>query len=142
MVQPAKQATQSRIASNMVTPMAAPLGRILIYTRKIPEMVAFYSRHFGFEMHRSEGDRIVELRPSGPGATILLHPSGKTQKQGQTLIKLVFDVADVEDFCKTAAENGLQFGSIHRVEGYCFANAKDPSGNSVSISSRAFCVSE
>jgi hypothetical protein len=30
------------------------------------------------------------------------------------------------------------FGAIHRVPDYEFANGKDPSGNSVSVSSRAF----
>jgi hypothetical protein len=50
----------------------------------------------------------------------------------------MFDVEDVETFCATAKENGLNFGTIHRADGYVFANAKDPSGNSVQVSSRAF----
>jgi hypothetical protein len=36
--------------------------------------------------------------------------------------------------------NGLEFGSTHHdhANGYCFANAKDPDGNSISVSSRGF----
>ena len=118
--------------------MAIPLGRLVIYTRKIEEMVAFYTAHFGFVAVRQEGDRIVELRPGGGGAALLLHPASKGQKVGQSLVKLVFDVEDVAAFRTAAAQAGLVFGPLHRVDGYCFANAKDPSGNSIQISSRAF----
>jgi predicted enzyme related to lactoylglutathione lyase len=115
-----------------------PINRIIIYSRKMPEMIDFYCRHFGFSAHQPDDDRIVELRPASGGLTILLHPAGKGQKQGQSVVKLVFDVEDVEWFCRDAKERGLDFGPIHRADGYAFANARDPSGNSVSISSRAF----
>lgn len=114
------------------------LGRILIYTRRPDEMAAFYARHFGYAAMRLKADRIVELRPQVGGLAILLHPAASSQKEGQVLVKLVFDVEDVEDFCATAKENGLSFGKIHRTSGYAFANAKDPAGNSIQVSSRAF----
>ncbi|UOA26185.1 hypothetical protein DSM107133_00877 [Pseudosulfitobacter sp. DSM 107133] len=118
--------------------MSAQLGRIIIYTRKLDEVAAFYCRYFGFERRQLEGDRIVELVAQGTGAHILLHPLPKGRKEGQTLVKLVFDVQDVAAFCRQASEKGLQFGAIHQADGYSFANAKDPAQNSVSISSRAF----
>lgn len=118
--------------------MIAPLGRLIVYTRKLDEMVEFYCRHFGFVDVRSDGDRIVELRPMGAGMTILLHPASKGQKAGQSLVKLVFDVQDVRAFCENAESNGLTFGKVHQADGYAFANAKDPSNNSVQVSSRAF----
>ena len=59
--------------------MGGPPGRIVIYTRKIDEMAAFYCRHFGYERLHIEGDRIVELRPHGRGLTLLLHPASKGQ---------------------------------------------------------------
>lgn len=114
------------------------LGRILIYTKKIPEMVAFYTTHFEFDLVELDDDRIKELRPKGAGAALLLHPAGARQKDGQVLVKLVFDVADVEAFCQAAKARGLKFGALHKGDGYVFANAKDPSGNSISVSSRAF----
>lgn len=118
--------------------MDTPLGRLIIYTHKLPEMIEFYCSNFGFTAIQLSEDRIVELRPQSAGSTILLHPASKGKKLGQTLVKLVFDVRDVEAFCQKARENGLEFGSLHRAQGYVFANAKDPSGNSVSVSSRAF----
>lgn len=115
------------------------LGRLVVYTHRTDEMAAFYARHFGFAVIRVEGDRIVELQPRGCGMTILLHPAAARQKEGQALVKLVFDVEDVPAFCEVARENGLTFGKFHQAAGYCFANAKDPAGNSVQVSSRAFC---
>lgn len=118
--------------------MTAPLGRIVIYTKKIEQMSEFYSRHFGFSVSCNEGDRILELKPQTIGASILLHPASAKQKEGQALVKLVFDVEDVTAFCEAASVAGLKFGKIHQANGYVFANAKDPSGNSVQVSSRAF----
>ena len=118
--------------------MSAHLGRIVIYTKRVEDVAAFYCRHFGFEVLRLEGDRIVELVAKDGGAHILLHPMSPGRKEGQTLVKLIFDVEDVEEFCRVSKERGLQFGSIHRADGYSFANAKDPAKNSISVSSRAF----
>lgn len=118
--------------------MSLPLGRLILYTRKTDAMVAFYRTHFGYEALRLPGDRIVELRAPQGGPALLLHPAAQGQKQGQSLVKLVFDVPDVAAFCAAARACGLTFGPIHQANGYSFANAKDPSGNSVSVSSRAF----
>ncbi|MFN7025099.1 MAG: VOC family protein [Pseudorhizobium sp.] len=117
--------------------MQSGLGRIIVYTKRIHEMVAFYSGFFGFTAVQRPGDMIVELRPNGDGISILLHPAAKGQKEGQVLVKLVFDVEDVPEFLRLAVDKGLVFGPIHQADGYVFANAKDPSGNSVSVSSRA-----
>ena len=54
------------------------------------------------------------------------------------MVKLVFDVEDVSAFCESAKTQGLDFGKIHEAGGYQFANAKDPSKNSIQVSSRAF----
>ncbi|MEL6565274.1 MAG: VOC family protein [Pseudomonadota bacterium] len=118
--------------------MTAHLGRIIIYTKKVDAVAAFYCTHFGFERLQLEGDRIVELVPQGGGAHILLHPMGTGRKDGQALVKLVFDVENVDAFCRAARARGLEFGAIHHADGYSFANAKDPAMNSVSVSSRAF----
>lgn len=118
--------------------MSAQLGRIIIYTKKLEEVADFYCRHFGFVINRLDGDRIVELVAQGTGSNILLHPMATGRKDGQRLVKLVFDVEDVEEFCRDSEKRGLKFGTIHRADGYCFANAQDPAKNSISVSSRAF----
>ena len=118
--------------------MTAPLTRLTIYTKHMDAMVAFYETHFGFTALHDPQDRIVELQPRDGGAILQLHPAGKAQKMGQVLVKLCFDVEDIEGFCARAAEHGLMFSRPHKADGYRFANAKDPSGNSISITSRAF----
>ncbi|MEX0369775.1 MAG: VOC family protein [Tateyamaria sp.] len=116
--------------------MSPPLSSLVLYTSRSEDMAQFYCRHFGYSAHIQEGDRIIELRPPGSGVTLLLHPMGKGRKQGQALVKLVFAVKDVAAFCAEAAANGLEFGPRHKADGYEFANAKDPAGNSVSVSGR------
>ena len=117
----------------------APLGRIILYTKRIDAVAEFYVKHFGYDILRLDGDRIVELiAPAQGGMNIMLHPMSPGRKEGQTLAKLVFDVEDVPGFCAAAAKRGLTFGPIHQADGYCFANAKDPAKNSISVSSRAF----
>ncbi len=116
------------------------LNRILLYVRDIDRSAAFYCRHFGFDARTLPEDRITELVPQGGGARLMLHKAGKAQKMGQAAVKLVFDVEDVSGFCAAAAEAGLGFGAVHKADGYTFANAKDPDGNSLQVSSRAFAA--
>ena len=118
--------------------MRASLNRILLYVRDVERACAFYQRYFGFTATRDNDDRIVELTSPHGGAILMLHPAAKGVKAGQATVKLVFDVEDVEAFKARCADEGLMFGATHRADGYSFANAKDPDGNSVSISSRDF----
>lgn len=114
------------------------LNRIIFYTAKMDEMIAFYGRHFGYSARQLDGDRIVELVPPQGGTILMLHPAAKGQKAGQSLVKLVFDVPDVPTALRTLQESGVATGPVHTADGYAFANFKDPSGNPVSLSSRAF----
>ncbi len=110
----------------------------MIYAANVEETARFYQKHFGFKATSLPGDRIVELIAQDGGANIMLHQAAKGQRSGQSTVKLVFDVEDVEAFCRRCAENGLEFGAIHKADGYQYANAKDPCQNSISVSSRAF----
>jgi len=116
--------------------MNTPLGRIMIFTDKTDEMVAFYGTHFGYQVVETSADDLVELHPRGPGLPLVLHPAGARKQDGQALMKLVFDVADVAGFCAAAAAKGLAFGKIYQMDGYAFANAKDPAKNPIQVSSR------
>lgn len=109
--------------------------RLVIYTKRMEAMVAFYCTHFGYSEKRDPADRIVELVPEQGRIPLLLHPAAKSMRDGQASVKLVFDVEDVEGF---KAASSIAFGAVHRADGYIYTNAKDPSGNTVQISSRAF----
>ena len=120
------------------TNMPLPLNRIVLYARDVEATVAFYEKHFGFQVLRLPGDRIVELVARSGGANIMVHAAAKGVRTGQVTVKLVFDVEDVSGFCQTSAGNGLIFGAEHQADGYSYANAKDPCGNNITVSSRAF----
>jgi predicted enzyme related to lactoylglutathione lyase len=115
-----------------------PLNRLVIYAANVEDTARFYEKHFDFKATGLPGDRIVELVAQDGGANIMLHQAAKGQRSGQSIVKLVFDVEDVEAFCMRCAENGLEFGAVHKADGYVFANAKDPCQNPISVSSRAF----
>ena len=118
--------------------MAIPLGTIIIYARDMKKTALFYSRHFGFETTGEVDEGLIELRSIAGGACILIHQAAKSVKLGQVTVKLSFHVQDVLAFIVKASSEGLNFGPAHKANGYLFANAKDPDGNSLSISSRAF----
>lgn len=112
------------------------LNRILLYARDVEATVRFYEAHFGFVSLRQEGDRIVELVHPEGGANLMVHPAAKSQRRGQSQVKLVFSVGDIEAFRAASADKGLIFGPIHTADGYGFANVRDPDGNPISISGR------
>lgn len=117
---------------------APTLNTIMIYARDMQRSAAFYRDHFGFATSGQVVEGLIELTSASHGMTILIHQAAKSIKLGQVGLKLVFSVMDVEAFKAHSAESGLIFGSLHQANGYSFANAKDPDGNPVSISSRAY----
>ena len=115
-----------------------PLTAVILYVRDIPKMAQFYQQHFGYEAMPSTEPGWLELK-TPEGCTIALHQAAKSQKRGSE-IKLTFAVRDVAAFRTRALRLGLKFGVMHEVRGFQFSNAKDPAGNSISISSRSFTV--
>jgi predicted enzyme related to lactoylglutathione lyase len=113
----------------------AALSRVVLYVRDIPAVASFYQRFFGLQPLGSPEPGWLELGPPGGGCAIALHQAAVSQKRGSE-IKLVFGVADVHAFKAASAAAGLQFGPVHQAPGHAFANAKDPAGNAISISSR------
>ncbi len=120
--------------------MEAHFGRIVIYSKQIEKMSAFYEKYFGYKSKSLPNDRIVELLPPGGGVVIMLHPAAKSVKTGQVTVKLVFDVKNVAQVRNQCLKAGLKFGTIHQADSYAFANAKDPDKNSIQISSRKFAI--
>jgi hypothetical protein len=86
-------------------------------------------------------DGWIELNCPSGGCTIALHQAAKSQKSGAA-IKVVFAVKDVRAFVRASEKEGLQFGAVHRTDGFEFANAKDPSGNSISVASQGLWEAE
>jgi predicted enzyme related to lactoylglutathione lyase len=115
--------------------MSPPIARIILYVRDIGKVAAFYQLHFGMRQSGTAREGWLELASRGGGATIALHKAAVSQKRG-TAIKIVFGVRNIAQFKERCRRNGFIFGPIHEAEGFRYSNAKDPAGNSVSISSR------
>jgi len=118
--------------------MKSTINKIMIYAKDMQKMSLFYETHFEFKSKIDEDGRLIELSSPHDGANILIHQLGKGVKEGQACIKLVFDVKNVEKFREKCIASGLKFGSVHKVDGYIFSNAKNPGKNTIQISSREF----
>ena len=115
--------------------MSPSIARVILYVKDLPKVAAFYQSHFDMRALPSAKEDWLELSPVSGGCTIALHQASVAQKSGAAM-KLVFAVADVRGFKRKKEEAGLKFGVIHQADGFEFANAKDPAGNSIQISSR------
>lgn len=115
--------------------MGIPIVRAILYVKNIPEVADFYQRHFDMKPLPSKSDGWLEMTSGPGGCKLALHQASSAQKSGAA-VKLVFGVADVRTFKAEREQDGLKFGPVHAVEDFEFANAKDPAGNSIQISSR------
>ena len=111
------------------------IARVILYVRDVPKVAAFYERFFGMKPLPGAKDGWLELTCPSGGCAIALHQAAKSQKSGAAM-KLVFAVKDVQAFVRESEKEGLHFGAVHSADGFEFANAKDPAGNSISVSSR------
>lgn len=115
--------------------MSPKIIRVILYVKNIPEVAAFYQRHFDLRQEGAATTGWLELSPIGGECGIALHQAAKSQRSGAA-VKIVFGVRDIAAFKAKCAIGGLKFGPTHFAEGFEFANAKDPAGNAISISSR------
>jgi catechol 2,3-dioxygenase-like lactoylglutathione lyase family enzyme len=112
--------------------------RVILYARNMEQSAAFYETHFGFRRVEAGVDDLIHLESPQNGLGLTILQAARSVKLGHAGIKLVFWAQDVETFKAKSARAGLKFGATHTGPGYSFANAKDPSGNSVQVSSRRF----
>jgi len=110
--------------------------RAVLYTKRIEDMIAFYGTHFGYRAVTVPEDRIIELHPPDASLILMLHPTAKSQKEGQVLVKLVFTEPDVPAAKARLEAAGVPVGPVLDGGGYRFANLKDPSKNALQISER------
>ena len=102
----------------------------------MPKIAAFYKEYFGFHATTEAIDKI--RLSSSSGCDIVLLQASKGHKIGQSVVKIIFDVEDIEEFKKKSADKGLLFGKIHSGIGYQFCNARDPAKNLIQISNSRF----
>ncbi len=116
----------------------APVTRLVLYVRDIEKIAGFYIAHFGFIQNSRQHDDLIEIISPSGGCALMLHQASKGHRTGQSCIKIIFDVDDIEGFKQEAAKKGLEYGKTYKGPGYEFANARDPAKNPIQISRRAF----
>jgi catechol 2,3-dioxygenase-like lactoylglutathione lyase family enzyme len=115
--------------------VTARISRIILFVQDVPAVAAFYERHFGLKPIASAEDGWLELVAGG--CNLALHRAPKTScERGRSPARIVFAVADVHAARQSFAKDGLKFGKVHEVSDFAFANARDPEGNPIQISSR------
>jgi predicted enzyme related to lactoylglutathione lyase len=125
-------------------PPSPSISRVILYVKDIEKVALFYQTFFGMKRIESEEPGWLELKSQSGGCLVALHQASKAQRSGSA-VKLVFGVKDVQAFKEAVASRGLKFGPVHIVRnglGHEFANAKDPAGNSISISNRGMAASQ
>ena len=114
------------------------VSRILLYVRDPQKIADFYVKHFAFVQKPQVHDDLIEVTLPDGAFSLLLHQASKGHRLGQSCVKLVFDVEDIEAYKRESEKKGLKFGVTYKGEGYEFANARDPAKNPIQISRRAF----
>lgn len=115
--------------------MAILVSRVILYVKDVAGVAAFYQQHFGMKPLPGNEEGWVELSGDKHACNIALHKAAVSQKSGAA-IKIVFGVSNVREFKAEREADGLRFGPVHSPGAFEFANAKDPAGNSIQISSR------
>ena len=115
--------------------MAIPISRVILYVKDVAGVAAFYQQHFGMKPLPGNEEGWIEMSSGKRGCNIALHKAASSQKSGAA-VKIVFGVSNVRKFKAEREADGLRFGPIHSPSEFEFANAKDPAGNSIQISSR------
>ncbi|MCC7438406.1 MAG: VOC family protein [Armatimonadetes bacterium] len=115
-----------------------PISRIILFVRDPDTVANFYQKHFGLQLLEGAEKGWIEL--SAGGCTLALHranrPADSIGSIGHSPTTIVFGVQDVHAAKASFAANGLKFGKVYESADFAFANAKDPEGNRIQLSSR------
>ncbi len=117
--------------------MAIAVSRVILFVKDVARVAAFYQQHFGMKPLPGNEEGWIELSSGTRGCNIALHKAASNRKSSSAM-KLVFGVSNVRKFITEREADGLRFGPIYCPGDFEFANAKDPAGNSIQISSRGF----
>jgi catechol 2,3-dioxygenase-like lactoylglutathione lyase family enzyme len=112
-------------------PMSLKLRHIILFTRDMTDMAAFYGDKLGLPLVTDE-DGFMEF--DAGGCRIALH-SGASEI-GARLPKIVFHAEDVAAMREALLARGVKLGKLLSQGGLVRCEAKDPDGNPIQISNR------
>jgi catechol 2,3-dioxygenase-like lactoylglutathione lyase family enzyme len=110
--------------------MTMRMARVILFTRQIDKMTAFYRDVLGLKVVTNDpGWRELDAG----GITIALHSGPHSPgKKGR---KIAFKAKNVAALAKTLNARGAKFGKVSTGE-FHLCNGKDPDGNPIQLSNR------
>ena len=112
--------------------MTLSMRRIVLLTKDMPRMVAFYRDVLGLRLKTD--DRGWKRFDAG-ACEIALHSGGR--KPGPRAPKIQFDVKDVAATRDALIARGAKMGKMSSTDGLDLFGGKDPDGNPFSLSNRS-----
>lgn len=112
--------------------MALTMRRLVLFTKDMPRMIAFYRDVLGLRL-RTDDPGYKEF--DAGGCAISLHNG--TSEVGKRPPKIVFFSRDVAAARAELVGRGAKLGKVMGTEGLIRCEGKDPDGNPYSISNRA-----
>ena len=125
-------------------PAPSPDGRLtfnhaMIYAKDVNRALAFYRDLLGFKLiedFRYDGRPVyARLRAPGGEGTIALHQAGPSASLVSEGVRLYFEVANLDDFCRKLVQRGFYITKMPRMMewGWRHAYLNDPDGHEISL---------
>jgi len=138
---PAKSSA-TRGASPAVSPSVAgklTFNHAMIYVKDVSRALAFYRDLLGFKLiedFRYDGVPVYALlRAPGGDGTIALHQAGPSASLVSEGVRLYFEIANLDDFCRKLVQRGFYITKMPRMMewGWRHAYLNDPDGHEISL---------
>jgi catechol 2,3-dioxygenase-like lactoylglutathione lyase family enzyme len=111
----------------------------MIYVKDVNRALSFYRDLLGFKLiedFRYEGVPVyARLRAPGGDGTIALHQTGASSSLVSEGVRLYFEVADLDGFCRKLIQRGFYITQMPRMMewGWRHAYLNDPDGHEISL---------
>lgn len=111
----------------------------MIYVKDVERGLRFYRDMMGFKLiedFRYEGTPVyARLRAPGGDGTLALHQAGPGVSVASDGVRLYFEVADLDGFCRKLQQKGFYITQMPRMMpwGWRHAYLNDPDGHEISI---------
>jgi catechol 2,3-dioxygenase-like lactoylglutathione lyase family enzyme len=144
--QPAKKPVSKKAPAKPTAKTPAPtadgkltFNHAMIYAKDVNRALAFYRDLLGFKLiedFRYDGRPVyARLRAPGGDGTIALHQAGPGAPMASEGVRLYFEVANLDDFCRSLMRKGFYITQMPRMMewGWRHAYLNDPDGHEISL---------
>jgi len=131
-------------SSKATAPAPTADGRLtfnhaMIYVKDVNRALAFYRDLLGFKLiedFRYDGTPVyARLRAPGGDGTVALHQAGPGASLTSDGVRLYFEIANLDDFCRSLIRKGFYITQMPRMMewGWRHAYLNDPDGHEISL---------